>query len=143
MALLSGLAAMPLLCASRSLEAQPTEPVADHRQAKFRARLEAGLRVIAADPRLSSYSHEELYSIAEFVVGNLLYVSLHEIGHALIDALKLGVLGREEDAADAFATITMLDLGGSFSQNVLMQAMNGWVYSHWRSRKGGLVRLLP
>jgi hypothetical protein len=34
-----------------------------------------------------------------------LYVTMHELGHALIDVLDLPVVGREEDAADQFATL--------------------------------------
>jgi len=33
----------------------------------------------------------------------------HELGHALIDILQLPVLGREEDAADDFAILTLLE----------------------------------
>jgi hypothetical protein len=52
-------------------------------------------------------------------------VLLHELGHVIIDEMKLPVLGREEDAADTFAALTMLEIGTSFSQRVLMDASEG------------------
>lgn len=39
------------------------------------------------------------------------FVVAHEIGHALIDILRLPVLGRSEDAADQFATMQFLTHG--------------------------------
>jgi hypothetical protein len=43
-----------------------------------------------------------------FVVGNALWTLVHEMGHALIAELNVGILGREEDAADCIATIALL-----------------------------------
>jgi hypothetical protein len=40
-----------------------------------------------------------------------LYVAMHELGHALIDVLDLPVVGREEDAADQFATLFFVNPG--------------------------------
>ena len=37
------------------------------------------------------------------------FVLFHEIGHALVDQWDLPVLGREEDAVDAFSTIFMTE----------------------------------
>lgn len=42
------------------------------------------------------------------VPGIAQFVALHEIGHALIDGLGLPVIGREEDAADAFGALFMI-----------------------------------
>lgn len=42
---------------------------------------------------------------AEYLRQVLLYVAMHELGHAVIDVLDLPVVGREEDAADQFATL--------------------------------------
>src|SRR5262245_11625748 len=39
---------------------------------------------------------------ADFVIGNMLFVGLHEMGHALTDLFHLPTLGRAEDAADSF-----------------------------------------
>lgn len=43
-------------------------------------------------------------SLQQFVNGTLRFVLLHEVGHALVDLYDMPVLGREEDAADRFAT---------------------------------------
>ncbi len=40
--------------------------------------------------------------------GALVYIFLHEVGHALIDQFNLPVLGREEDAADQISTYLLL-----------------------------------
>jgi hypothetical protein len=43
-----------------------------------------------------------------FVVANTVFVLLHELGHALIHEFDFPVLGEEEDAADALATIILI-----------------------------------
>jgi hypothetical protein len=72
---------------------------------------------------------------ADFVIGNMLFVGFHEMGHALTDLFHLPTLGRAEDAADSFATIALLDAGSEFSINVLVQAARGLFLSDRRDRK--------
>lgn len=43
-------------------------------------------------------------TLQQFVRGTLRFVLLHELGHGLVDLYAIPVLGREEDAADRFAT---------------------------------------
>jgi hypothetical protein len=74
---------------------------------------------------------------ADFVIGNMLFVGFHEMGHALADQFHLPTLGRAEDAADSFATIALLDAGSEFSVNVLVQAARGLFLSDRRDRKLG------
>jgi len=62
---------------------------------------------------------------------------LHEMGHTHITEMGLPVLGREEDAADSFAVITMLKVGSSFSHNVLVQATAGWLLNAMRDEREG------
>jgi hypothetical protein len=45
------------------------------------------------------------------VVGQFLFWTLHELGHAAFDIYKLPVFGREEDAADLFSGYLMLHFG--------------------------------
>lgn len=45
--------------------------------------------------------------------GALRFIALHELGHALVDALQLPVTGREEDAVDQFAVWLLLAEGDS------------------------------
>jgi hypothetical protein len=74
---------------------------------------------------------------SEFVVGNMLFVGFHELGHALIGQLRLPVLGRTEAAADSFATLALLEDGTEFSVHVLLQAVRGWLLMDRRARKLG------
>jgi len=74
---------------------------------------------------------------ADFVIGNMLFVGFHEMGHALADQFHLPTLGRAEDAADSFATIALLDAGSEFSINVLVQAARSLFLSDRRDRKQG------
>lgn len=47
----------------------------------------------------------------QFSVGAILFTLMHELGHALIGEMDIPVVGREEDAADEFATMILLDAG--------------------------------
>jgi Putative metallopeptidase len=75
--------------------------------------------------------------LSEFVLGNMLFVGFHELGHALVAELRLPVLGRDEAAADSFATMALLEEGTEFSVNVLLQAVRGWLLMDRRDRKLG------
>jgi hypothetical protein len=44
----------------------------------------------------------------DVMLGQFLYAALHEFGHASFDLYDVPVFGREEDAADQFATFIML-----------------------------------
>jgi hypothetical protein len=43
-----------------------------------------------------------------YVLGNMANTLFHEFGHAMISELELPVLGKEEDAVDAFANVIMV-----------------------------------
>ena len=47
----------------------------------------------------------------EYATGAILFTLMHELGHALIGEMDLPVVGREEDAADEFATMILLEAG--------------------------------
>jgi hypothetical protein len=49
----------------------------------------------------------------------------------------LPVLGREEDAADTFAALTMLKIGTEFSQHELADAAKGWFLNDRRDQQTG------
>ena len=62
------------------------------------------LRVFQSEyPKIAPRRLGELFAELEY------FVLFHEIGHALIDQWDLPVLGREEDAVDAFSTIFMTE----------------------------------
>jgi hypothetical protein len=71
----------------------------------FQARIEEVARSLQNDPRLKNLAQQQRIDRVQFVVGNTLFVLLHELGHVIIDEMKLPVLGREEDAADTFAAL--------------------------------------
>lgn len=48
---------------------------------------------------------------SDAVVGQLFFALAHEFGHAAFDIFDIPVFGREEDAADQFATYIMLQFG--------------------------------
>ncbi|NOT07320.1 MAG: hypothetical protein HOP28_03855 [Gemmatimonadales bacterium] len=47
------------------------------------------------------------------VAGTLMFAMMHELGHALIDVLRLPTTGREEDAVDQLATLLLLRQGAA------------------------------
>jgi hypothetical protein len=79
---------------------------------------------------------EESDPVADYFVGNLLFVFYHELGHGLIHKLDLPVLGREEDAADQLATLMLMDAGtDSVGGEPVLTAALGWLDS-WQKREG-------
>ncbi|HWQ02037.1 MAG TPA: DUF4344 domain-containing metallopeptidase, partial [Gaiellaceae bacterium] len=55
-------------------------------------------------PKISAYHLGELFAELEY------FVLFHELGHALVDQWRIPVLGKEEDAVDAFSTIFMTEI---------------------------------
>jgi hypothetical protein len=134
-----------LLSSAYSAAAQPASPGADKQfkerlkagSDQFKARVEEAARQIDNSPRLKGLSPAERKDLVEFVVGNMLFATLHEMGHAHVQEMGLPVLGREEDAADAYAVIALLKVGTDVSHNVLIQAAKGWFLSDARNQKEG------
>lgn len=64
---------------------------------------------------------------ALFVIGNTLFTVYHELGHALIELLDLPVIGREEDAVDGFAALSMIPTEPDEIRDALIVAVaDGW-----------------
>src|SRR6266705_2427573 len=101
------------------------------------ARLEAAVEAISSHLRVKDVPRATLKATTEFTTGNMLFVLLHEMAHGLISDLGLPVLGREEDAADAFATVTMLEMKTEFTHRTLVNAVKSWMISDRRSREYG------
>lgn len=101
----------------------------------------SGMDEAAADmgghSRLKNAPHQKRMDTVAFIAGNLLFVLLHETGHALVTEMGLPVLGREEDAVDAYASVTMLKMGSEFSNRVLVEAAKGWFLSAERNQRRG------
>ena len=83
-------------------------------------------------------SPERVERGVEFVTGNILFVISHESGHALVSELEIPVLGHEEDAVDAFATIMLLRLKDGFADRVVTNAARGWFFGDQRDKKDGI-----
>jgi hypothetical protein len=97
---------MPLL--AQPAPAQSAAPAVAARVAEsggFQDRIDAAVLTLrASDPKLKDLPKQYVQGLAEFVSGNMLFVLLHELGHASITQFGLLVLGRMEDASDSFAT---------------------------------------
>lgn len=46
----------------------------------------------------------------QFIIGNIVFVLLHEFGHLVIDDFDIPVLGNSEDAADTLAAVSLIRL---------------------------------
>jgi hypothetical protein len=62
----------------------------------------------------------------EALVGQLLFAFSHEMGHAVYDLYDIAVFGRQEDAADQFATYMILQFGGERAHRLIKGA--AWSY---------------
>jgi hypothetical protein len=100
-------------------------------------RIEAAAKMLQDSPRLKGLTEQQRLDRVEFVAANTLVLLLHELGHVHIAEMHLPVLGREEDAADTFAALTMLKIGTSFSQHELTQAAKGWFLNDLRDQQTG------
>jgi len=100
--------------------------------------MDKAAKMMDADPGMKKMPMNQRMSVMEFVAGNLVFVLQHEMGHAQISERKLAVLGaRDEDAADVFAILTMLEMGNVMSYRVLEQAAMGWFLTAKRQEKQG------
>jgi hypothetical protein len=108
-------------------------------EAGLGAGLDAAERELANDPRFKEHTEQQRRDSIEFIVGNVIFAVVHEIGHMLISELTLPVLGHEEDAADSFAILTGLKLGNTFSDRVLTEAARGWFLSEHRDKKENIT----
>jgi hypothetical protein len=103
----------------------------------FQDGIDEGARQLEKDSQWRRLTTQQRRARAEFVFSNMLFVAAHELGHALVSELDLMVLGREEDVADAYATIGMLKCGSEASRRVLVEAAKGWFLSAQRDKKAG------
>jgi hypothetical protein len=95
-------------------------------------------RMLQNDPRFKKMSPQQIQNGVEFVTGNTLFVLGHETAHALINELGIPVIGREEDGADAMATLAALEMGHAFADRVVVNAAKGWFLGDQRDKKDGV-----
>jgi hypothetical protein len=123
--------------APTSSEAVPSE-AAYRGTGGFQAKIAAAaLALRDSDPKLKQLSPQRAQALAEFIVGNMLFVLMHETAHAAITQMGLPVLGRIEDAADTFATLRLIRIGSDFSHRVLTDAAKGWFMADRRDHATG------
>ncbi len=100
-------------------------------------RVAEAAKMLATHPRFRGMSESQREKAVEFVAGNLIFVLGHEAGHAVIRQMDIPVTGREEDAADIFATLMALMCTDAFADRVLANAALGWFFSDRRGRRRG------
>jgi hypothetical protein len=59
---------------------------------------------------------------ADAICGQLFFAMAHELGHAMFDIFDVPVFGRQEDAADQFASFIMLQFGGEQARRLIKGA---------------------
>jgi hypothetical protein len=100
-------------------------------------RVAEAARMLATQPRFRGMSESQREKAVEFITGNMIFVLGHEAGHAVIREMGIPVTGREEDAADIFATLMALMCTDAFADRVLANAALGWFFSDRRDRRLG------
>jgi putative metallopeptidase DUF4344 len=114
------------------------QPQAAPPPGSFAARVvEIERSLVESSPRLKRLPAAKRKALIEFVIGNILFVSTHELGHGVLAELELPNLGHDEDAADNFAILTALKVGTGFSDRVLIEAAKGWYLSDLRDKATG------
>nr|WP_314260596.1 DUF4344 domain-containing metallopeptidase [uncultured Devosia sp.] len=82
---------------------------------------------------------EDISAAVEFALHDASFTLYHEIGHMLVGELGIPVLGKEEDAADALATIMLLtDDEDDDSYNALVDSADGWYFNAVKSTGAGV-----
>jgi hypothetical protein len=98
-------------------------------------RVTEAARMLARHPSFKGMSDAQREKAVEFITGNMIFVLGHEAGHAVIREMGVPVVGREEDAADIFATLMALMCTDAFADRVLANAALGWFFSDRRDRR--------
>ncbi len=98
---------------------------------------------LMAGPVLAEQSENEILGEAmAFAMHDAAFTMYHEIGHLLVGELGLPVLGKEEDAVDALATIWLLEFDeGEDSYDALVSAADGWYFNAVNSTGNGVEEL--
>lgn len=83
---------------------------------------------VALSPPAALFGKDAV-SLEQFMLGTLRFVLLHELGHGFVDLYQMPVLGREEDAADRFATWWLAPDGKSENGTDAVIATEWWLAS--------------
>ena len=131
-----GLSGQPVLAQPfRAQTVPPGSPSPEARQS-FQAKIDEQTRLLASDPRLKRVPQHKQRALVEFMVGNVLFVAIRELGRALLSEMNLPTLTGVQQAADDFAVLTALELGQkNFSDRILIEATKGWFTSVRREKR--------
>ena len=134
-----GLGTGPVVAQSSHLPPTvPASPALQARIAEFERRIVELAGAKADEPKLRRLSRQQRKARIEFVIGNIFFVAMHELGHAVVSELQVPVLGREEDLADVFAIgAAMRIVANEFAHRILMGAAKGWFLSARRAKREG------
>jgi hypothetical protein len=85
-----------------------------------------------------------MVTASDAVIGQLFFALAHEFGHATFDLFDIPVFGREEDAADQFATYYMLQFGEDRAHRLITGAAFSYreYIKNYRSKPNVNVPLL-
>jgi hypothetical protein len=75
---------------------------------------------------LPSETNSDGLTPADAAVGQFIWVTLHEVGHATFDILDVPIFGHSEDAADNFATYILLQFGEGQAHRLITGAAWAW-----------------
>lgn len=75
--------------------------------------------------------------LGEMVGGALTFAFIHELGHCLIDVLKLPSTGREEDAVDQLSTFVLISLKGEEGERMAISGAISWGIQYEKIKKSG------
>src|SRR5580700_7329517 len=123
--------------AAKPATAQPVAAETYKAAEGIKQRIEAAALTVGNNPRFKKLSPAQRKELIEFVSGNLLFVLLHELSHAVVSELGIPVLGKDEDAADSYAATRLIRLQNGFSEQVVASAAKGWFLSDLRDKKEG------
>jgi hypothetical protein len=123
------LAALAFTARPAGAQPAPVEPLS------AQAKVDAFAQSLGNNPKFKKLSPKYLQAVTEFVIGNTLFVMLHELGHAVTNQLKIPVLGRKEDAADMFAATRLIKFDTDFTDGALDAAARGWFMTDRRDTK--------
>ena len=73
----------------------------------------------------------------DIALSNIILIMHHEIGHALVDQFGLPVIGQEEDAVDAFATLMVLETNDEPAPILLDSAAMWFAFDRIFTADGG------
>ncbi len=88
-------------------------------------------------------TEDEAAEAMDFAIHDAAFTIYHEVGHMLVDQLGLPVLGKEEDAVDALATILLLEDKSDEIEtfNTLIDTVDGWYFNAVRTTGSGVDEL--